>query len=464
MDKLGAREFESLLKEKIGGSFDVIINRFATAKREAVVAYVSGMADKNLIDRDVITPLKSKNFDGDVPACIGAAYETAEDETAAVRSVLEGDVVLYYDLSGVIYTADLRKFSTRAVTLPDSESVIRGPKEAFNESIATNVSLVRRKLKSPDLVFEQLKLGRQTQTTVVVAYLNGTADKKVLRNLRQKLNRIEVEGVLESGQIEQFIEREPYALLPNAGLTQKPDIVAAKLLEGRIAVFCDGTPHVLTVPELFAESFSTAEDYYSRTLISNTLRFLRFFAFYLSIFLPGTMIAVLNFHQEMIPYVFLKTFIGATSKRPLPEFIEVLMLTVMFELIKEGGTRLPKTAGAAITIVGALIIGDAAVNAGIVGAPSVILVALTAVASLLVNSLNEFIVLFRIIMMVLGATMGLIGIASGTMILLTYIVSKESFGVNILTEYSKHRKKDSLWRRSLPSLKFKKYNDLKDAE
>jgi spore germination protein KA len=453
---LSAKEFEKKLSSEFGQSFDILINRFKTPGREVVLAYVTGMTDKNLVDRDIITPLKSGGFDGDLKAALNACFEESADYEYCRSMLLDGIVLVYCGGSGTVFIVDFKRWDMRSVAMPDSESVIRGPKESFNENLATNIVLIRRKLRTPDLVVKKIKLGKQTNTSVALVYLDKIADKRILDTLEKKLSRLEVDGVLESGQIEQFLEREPLSMLPNMGLTQKPDIVAARILEGRVAIVCDGTPHVLTIPELFVENFSSAEDYYSRTVFTNFLRIFRMFAFYISIFIPGTIVAILNYHQEMVPFVFLNTFVAATQKTPLPEAIEVFLLILVFELIKEGGTRLPKTAGTAITIVGALIIGDAAVNAGIVGAPSVIIVAFSAVASLLCNSLNEFIIFFRLVMLLLGAWFGLIGIGIGAVVMLTYIASKESYGINILTRFSKHKAKDEFFRKPLGKIKFKR--------
>ncbi len=450
---LSAEEAETVFKNRLGQNFDVSVMKFKTHKSDALLVYISGLVSKDLLDRDVIAPLKSPQFKGKPEAVIRAVFEQEDDIDGITDKVTDGNVVLFYSNADKAMIIDFREFETRAVSVPDSESVIRGPKESFTENMATNITLIRRKLKNPDLAIKKIILGKETNTLVTVLYLETAVNKKVLKNVIEKLKKLDVKSVFGVGQIEQMIEDHPLSLLPSTGMTQKPDIVAAKLAEGYVSILCDGAPHAIIIPEVFAESFSTAEDYYSRAPIANFLRIIRVLAFVIAIFFPGTMVAIISFHQGMIPFVFLKTFIAATQETPLPEALEVFLLIIMFELIKEGGTRLPKTSGAAITIVGSLIIGDAAVSAGFISAPSVIIVAIAAVASLLINNLSEFVTLFRLIVLFVGAAFGLTGISCATIFLIALICGKESFGVEIMTNYSNRKRKNSIFRQPMDKLK-----------
>ena len=331
----------------------------------------------------------------------------------------------------------------------------RGPKEGFNEDLLTNTSLLRRKIRNPNLVIERMNIGRQTNTTVVIAYIDGIVNKTVLKNARANLKSLDTGSVLESGKLEQLMEKKPFSTVSGYGLTQKPDIVASKILEGRVAIFCDGTPHVLTIPELFIENLQTAEDYYHRVLFASFLRVLRLIGLLISVFLPGIAVAIATFNHEMIPTSFLINFIAATEDTPFSEAVEVIFLVIMLELLKESGTRLPKTIGSAVSIVGALIMGDAAVRAGIVSAPAVIVVALTAVCSFIVPNLNEFTTIYRLFFLLLGSMFGIVGIGAGMIIMLTQLSSISSFGIPILDSFSKQELKDSFVRFPLKSLKYR---------
>ena len=450
-----ASQFEHLIRGILGKSFDIIIERFMTPKDEGVIVYVEGMVDKDLVDRDILYPMKTNNFDGNVELAIKAVYDTEKDMTVVIKKILEGNLILFYDNMEKVFIIEFKSWDRRSVTTPESESVTRGPKEGFTENIQTNTSLIRRKLKTPNLTIEKMVLGRQTNTLIVLVYLEDIVNKLVLSELKRRLNTIDTDSILESGDIEQLIEKNPLSIKSGMGLTQKPDILASRILEGRVGVMCEGTPHVLTVPELFIENFHTSEDYYSRTFYANFMRTLRVMAFLICILLPGVSIAIVTFSQEMLPFELLSSFIASSEATPLPEAAEVFFLIIMFELLKEAGLRLPKTIGSAITIVGALIIGDSAVNAGIVGAPTVIIVALTAVSSLLVPNLNEFTTMYRLLFLFLGATMGLIGIGTGIMILLINLISTESFGIPILSSFSKEELKDDLLRLPLRKLQYR---------
>lgn len=446
---------EKLVKGIFRNSSDIVIQTFETQKEKAMLVYVDGLINKDLLDRDIILPLKSKDFDGDMRLAIKTHYNEVTDIPTFVGEVLQGNVALFYEGSEKIFVADIKQWDKRSVEAPDAESVVRGPREGFTENIRTNTALLRRKLRTPKLMIENMVIGRQGNTPIGIAYIEGIVNQDVLKELKARLSRIDTDAIFESGSIEQYICKHKFSPVSGMGSTQKPDVVAAKILEGRVAVFCDGTPHVLTIPELFVENLQTSEDYYSGILLATTLRVLRSVGLFITIMLPGLSVAIITFSQEMMPSVFLNSLIASTQKTPLPAGAEVFFLILMFELLKEAGTRLPKTVGSAITIVGALIIGDAAVNAGIVSAPAVIIVALTAVSSFIVPTLPEYIITYRMLFLFLGGTMGLIGVGTGVVIMLTQLVSTESFGVPILSSFSKHELKDIIFRFPLRSMKYR---------
>jgi spore germination protein KA len=443
-----------LLFEKIGQtfnySFDINIEKFNTIKDEAILVFVDGMVDKDLLERDIITPLKTPYFDGDIYASVKTTIKETKVYKEMVSNVLDGNVILCY--GDMFYIFDIKKWSTRAVEKPDSENVTRGPMEGFNEDLTTNTSLLRRKIRNPNLVYEKHRIGKQSNTIVVVAYIDGIVNRDILNKVNEKLNEIDTDIVLESGKLEQYIEKNNFSSVSGIGMSQKPDIVASKILEGRVAIFCDGTPHVLTIPELFIENIHTAEDYYHRTYFGNFLRILRIIALFISIFLPGVSISIINFNPEMLPATFLVSLIASTEKTPFPEALEILFLILMLELLKESGTRLPKTIGSAVSIVGALIIGEASVNAGLVSAPTVIIVALTAVSSFIIPNLNEFTTIYRLVFLFLGSTFGIIGIGSGIIFMIANLCSINSFGVPIMAFFTSDEIKDSFILFPLKSL------------
>lgn len=453
---------QELVKRLLGNSSDIVIQIFQTREEKAMIVYIDGLVNKDLMDRDIISPLKSKEFDGDMELAIKSHYKQATDLSTTIGEVLQGNTALFYEGSKKVCLIDIKQWDKRSVETPDTESVIRGPREGFTESIRTNTALLRRKLRTPKLMIENITIGRQGNTPVGIAYIEGIVNQDVLKEVKARLSQIDTDAVFESGSIEQYICKHRFSPVSGMGSTQKPDVAAAGILEGRVALFCDGTPHVLTIPELFVENLQTSEDYYNRILLATALRILRAIGLFITIMLPGLSAAIITFSQEMMPSVFLNSLIASTQKTPLPAGAEIFFLILMFELLKEAGTRLPKTIGSAITIVGALIIGDAAVNAGIVSAPAVIIVALTAVSGFIVPTLPEYILIYRMVFLFLGGTMGLIGIGTGVVIMLTQLVSTESFGVPILSSFSKNELKDIIVRFPLRSMKYRPASIAKD--
>ena len=458
----GIDECEKLVKQIFNNSFDIVVQPFQTRKERAMVVYVDGLADKGLVDRDIISHLKSVDFDGNAPLAIKAGYKQTQDLASFVSDVLGGFVGIFYQDSQAILVVELRQWSQRAVEEPTAEAIIRGPKEGFTESIRVNTSLLRRKIKNPNLIIENYTFGRQTNTLVELAYIKGIVNRDVLQEIKWRLGKIDVDAILESGHIEQYICENTYAPISGIGLTQRPDKAAYKLLEGRVAVFCDGTPHVLIIPEMFIENIQTGEDYYSRTVIAGMIRILRFAGLFITVLLPGLTAAVLTYHQEMIPAQLLASIIQSMMKTPLATWAEILLMMVLFELIKEAGVRLPLAVGSAISIVGSLIVGQAAVEAGLVSGISVIVVAISAVCSFIVSDLNEFTWVHRLLYWFLGSTMGLIGIGTGMIISLTQLISTDSFGIPILSNFSKSEMKDSFIRFPLKKLKYRSDAVVKD--
>lgn len=449
----------SQLKSKLKGSSDIIFYEFTDpSHNKGLLTYISGFVETDLLDRDILTPLLTKTGPDKKNFLYTSAVRTISSFEEAIGGILDGNVLLLMNGDETAFLLSIPKQVQRSVDEPDSESVVRGPKEGFVESIKTNLLLLRRKIKSPNLKIETRKIGRITQTEIALVYIEGIVDPEVLKEVRKRLSKIKIDSVLETGYIEQYIQDHKYSPYATVGNTQKPDVVAGKILEGRVAIFCDGTPHVLTVPYLYIENLQTSEDYYVRTLNASLLRLLRITGLFVSTLLPGIYVALSTYHQEMLPTVLLVTIAGAREGIPLPAFAEALVMGVMFELLKESGTRLPRAIGSAISIVGALVIGDAAVNAGLVSAPLVIVTAITAVSSFILPSFTESMTIFRLIFFILGGVAGLIGITCGIFFIMIYTVSIRSFGIPYtapLSSASENNLKDTFLRFPLRSMKNK---------
>jgi len=448
------------LKDKLGNSPDIIFHplQFGPQKKiQAQILFIDGLVkfqtitstllfplinwkinDDDLLYKNLIKKIESEVlYSGDTKIIF-----TIED---IISEALSGNTVIMIDNCNSALALNSKGWEKRSVTEPQSEAVLRGPREGFTENIRTNSSLLRRKIKSENLRLENFVIGEKTRTIVSIMYLNDVVNYEVLQTLKKRIKNINVDSILESGYIEEYIEDAPFSPFPTLAYSEKPDAVAANILEGRIAILVDGTPFVLTVPMLFIESFQSAEDYYGRTVYASLIRILRYIAFLISVFAPAIFIALTTFHQELIPTTLLITILNAREGTAFPIFIEALIMLFAFEIMREAGIRLPRPVGQAISIVGALVMGDAAVSAGLVGAPIVITTAITAVASFLVPNQNEAMSILRIIFIFIAAFVGLFGIVIGFIFVLMHLSSLTSFGIPYFDGFTKYRK-DSIVR------------------
>jgi spore germination protein KA len=353
-----------------------------------------------------------------------------------LNGILSGKAALFIDGYDTVLLIEAQGFSSRNVTEPDTESVVRGPREGFNENIEVNTGLIRRKVINSNLLFEKFTLGKQTHTKIRIAYIAGIANEKIVEEVKKRLQKIDIDAILESGYIEQLIEDHPYSIFPTVGNSEKPDIIAAKLLEGKVAILCDGTPFVLSVPYLFIENLQVSEDYYSRPYFASAIRLLRLLALFLTVATPALYVALTSYHHAMIPTILLTSMAAAEEAIAFPVLIETLLIGTAFEILREAGVRLPRPVGSAISIVGALIIGEAAVQASLVSAPMVIAMALTGISSFIVPSVNDAVVLSRLFFVLMAGVLGLYGMLISFLIILTHMCSLRSFGTPYLTPHA----------------------------
>ena len=429
------------IQDLFAGTSDLITREFKLGSEQQVKAFVvmiSGLVNEASVNENFMKPLMfiRKDFNKDnaftlIKESVLSVANLKESRTLeeTIDSILSGDSVLFIEGSDIALIASIRGWEARGVDEPKTDAVVRGPREGFVESLGTNMALLRRKIKNPNFKFEPMKIGKQTKTDICVAYIKGIANEKIVQEVKTRLNRIETDSILESGYIEAFIEDPPFSIFPTVGNSEKPDIVSAKLLEGRVAILVDGTPFALTVPYLFIEAFQASEDYYSRPYYASLIRIFRWLAFFLSTFTPGLFVAITTFHQELLPPALLISIAAAQEGTPFPAMVEALLMQVIYEIMREAGVRLPRPIGPAISIVGALVIGEAAVNAGLVGAPMVVIVGLTAISSFVTPALADINALSRFILIFLGGFAGLYGIMLGFIGFITHQCALRSLGV-----------------------------------
>ncbi|WP_426452665.1 spore germination protein [Paenibacillus sp. S-38] len=460
------------IREELGNSPDITIRGFKVDgfDVQAAAVYTDGITDKALVSNFILHSIMSSSLEKSANSGPSSLFRHIRDSALAVGEVsparywqevilaiLSGDTVLLVDGSAEAMVCGTRGGEMRSVTEPSSQVVIRGPKDGFTESIATNVALVRRRIRSPHLFLENMKLGAVTQTDVAIMYIRGLANDKIVEEVRRRLHAIETDAILESGYIEQFIEDDTSTLFPTLYNTERPDSIAGNLLEGRIAVFVDGTPFVLIAPTTFFMFFQSTEDYYQRFEVATAIRVLRHAAFLISLFVPSIYIAAITFHHEMVPTRLLISLAAQREGVPFPAFIEAMIMEVTFEILREAGIRMPRAIGQAVSIVGALVLGQAAVEAGIISSAMVIVVALTGISSFSTPAYNLSlsIRLIRFLMMACAGVLGFYGIMILSIMLLAHMCSLRSFGIPYMTPYGPfilQDQKDSLLRIPLGQL------------
>jgi len=351
------------------------------------------------------------------------------DVAEAVKELFYGDTLFLIEGSSEVLVISTKDWMTRAVSEPQSEAVVRGPREGFNESIKTNISLLERKIVNPNLKFKYMELGNVTKTKICICYIDGIASEKIIKEVEKRLSRLQIDGILDSGYIQEMIKDAPYSAFATIGDTERPDAVAGKLLEGRVAIICDGSPSVLTMPFLFIEYFQSNEDYYTNYIFASVNRVLRILCYFFTISIPAIYLAIISFHQELLPTPLILSIAAARHNVPFPSVVELILMLLVFEVMREAGVRLPSAVGMTISIVGALVLGEAAVSAKIISAPIVIITAFTGICSFLVFRLKGPVIVTRILLLISAAILGLFGYMICLIVLFIYLISLRSFGV-----------------------------------
>ncbi len=354
----------------------------------------------------------------------------SEKFSEILNNLTMGSTAIFFEGVPRAILCETKGFPLRSIQEPEAEISIRGPRDGFIENIFTNTSLLRQKIRVPHLWFEKMTIGSLSKTDIAIAYIKGLASEELVEEIKERLKKIDIDTVLESGYIEEYIKDQPWTIFPLMERTERPDKVAACLVEGKVAILTNGTPFALILPTTYNMFLQAPDDYYESFPIGSFVRALRHTSFVMSILLPGVYIAIINFHQEILPASLLMRISSSRAGVPFPVIVESLIMEGLFEILREAGLRLPRAIGQAISIVGALVLGEAAIQAGLVSPPMVIIVALTAIASFTAPSypLAATARILRFSFIIIGGTFGLFGIQFGSLILLTHLCSLRSFG------------------------------------
>lgn len=444
--------------------------------REAVVCgekgffcAMDGLIDSLQLSQMVVSPILSRKLDfkdnndllNQIKLSVVNSVELNEATTFAdcYFFLMSGFCVFVLDGCNKALVFGIQGWARRAVDEPSNEANVKGAKEAFIEALNDNKALLRKRVKTHHLKFKQIKLGSAADTPVVIAYIDNRADSELVREVEQRLKAAHFNTVLDYGELVPFIDTDVLSFFSCVGNTERPDSAASKLLEGRIVILVEGTPFAIYLPYLFSDNFQSVDDYDNPPFHSGFIRILKYFSFVISVFLPGLYVAMGTFHQELIPTNLLYTIASEEITTPFSLMTEAIILLVLYEIMREAGLRLPKAIGHAVSIIGGIIIGETTITAGLIGAPMLVVIAMTAISSYVVYPLYESVSVLRLVFIILGGVLGMYGIILGAGVVFINICALDPFGVPLSSPISpldKHSVGDIFYRETWKKLSQRK--------
>lgn len=413
------------------------------------LCYIDGMIDSKTVSDDILRPLVQEAELGNAANMKeiirliehGLVYYTSQmtrdDIDDTIADIINGSAALVFDGERLAVTFDVKGFEKRAVQEPTDENIVKGAKDSFVEVLRVNTTLLRRKLRTQNLRIKEMSVGQQTLTPVAVCYINGICNPHLVEEVIQRLQHIDIDGVLVTSGIEEYIIDYKFTAFPLILYTERPDKFCSNLLEGKAGILIDGLPLGYTVPGTIVEYLQAPEDYSRNFILASIISIIRYFSVAVTLFLPGFYISISSFHQEMIPTELALTIIASKEGVPYPVFIETFMLLVAFEILMEAGLRMPKPIGQAVSVVGALVVGQSAVEAKIISPAVVIVVAITVFSGFTMPNQDfaNALRVWRFIMTILSSISGLFGLTLGMVGLLLHLATLETFGVAYLSTF-----------------------------
>lgn len=414
--------------------------------RRFLCVFADALTDKDLLAEQALRPLRG--YAGAPEAktvaqnVLSPEVRTDKQTKTLAEEVLAGNPVLLWEGADEGLIVGTKKVTIRAVTEPPTDVAIKGPREGFIEDVKTNTSLVRRRFKTGELQIEMVTVGRRSATSVAVCWLEGTCRKDVVDEVKRKLEAIDIDAVPDSSYLTRFLSERPYSLVKQVGTTEKPDIFCAKLAEGRAGLLVDGSPIALTVPYMLVEDFQSSEDYFVPAYRATFTRLLRLFALLVAIYLPAFYVAAQLFKLQLLPVKLLLTIAGSIRDIPLSPSLEMLLVLLVLEVLNEASIRMPKYVGMALSVVGALVLGETAVSAGFVSTPAIIIVAFSGIGLYAVPNLIEETSVLRLAMLLAAGSVGTYGIILVSALCLVYLVTTENFGVPLGAPFAPFLRRD----------------------
>ena len=419
--------------------------------KSVYLCYIDNMIDKMLVSKCIVGCLSDMKLgeEPDIDLVLTnvqiAGSKIEKGYQKAKESILNGLVVVladWFKASNEFISAPCQGFEKRNVQEPPTSAVLRGPREGFTEDVTTNMSLIRRRLKTSDLIFEEVRIGKYSASKVVIAYVKSIADAGVVKEVKQRLKKINIDAVIDSFYIQSLLETHHSGLFKQVGNTEKPDVAASKIIEGRVAILVDGSPMVLTVPFVFLEDLQSGDDYYNHPIHASAVRIIRVLGMVIAITLPGIYVALESFHYALMPIDFLISLQNAIEGLSFSPLIEILIVLFLFEILNEASIRMPKYSGMALSIVGALVLGDTAVKAGVISPPAVIMVAISAITLFTVPDQVAAVSVMRLVFTLLGGVAGFYGIIIGFVFLISYLNTFDSYGTPYFAPFTPNIQED----------------------
>ncbi len=459
------------LKMLFKNNEELKVRQFSAFKTKFALIYLESFADFDVISKDIIKPIIESNKDNEtlsfkelnkkktqtkkenikkneseienkfiefiaLKVLYASEVTTTKKEQEIVSKLTRGEKVLLVDNIEEVILINAKKLEKRTIVEPPNNNVVRGPREGFIEDINSNLNLIRKRLVTNDLKIETMEIGRYTKTKVAVCYLTKIADLKVVKKIKERLEKIDIDGIIDSYYLQDYLEEHPTSIFKQIGFTEKPDMLVGKMLEGRVGIIVDGSPMVLTLPFILMEDLQSPGDYYEENNSVTFVRMIRFLGIFIALTMPGIYISLQLYHYKALPLKFLVTIMNSSQNIPMPPAIEVLFTFFMFEILYEASVRTPKSLGSSFNIIGALILGDTAVKSNLASAPTIMVVALSSIAIYLIPEGTNVLRLLRFALTLMATILGVVGICVGLIFIVGYLCDFDSYGADYFAPWA----------------------------
>lgn len=450
---------EKLVKNWFSDDSQIAVRKVFVSGVIINIFYIECLVNKALLSQSIVAPLsklKTVNEKNLSSKIYSHDIKQIDTKNQIVSSILNGCAVVFLESSKTAQSINITDYQTRNISEPPTSQVTKGPREGFVEDININLSMLRRRLKSPNFSIKNMVMGKQTQTKIAIVFLDNIADKSLVSRIEKKLKNVQIDGIIDSYYIETILEEGKLKFLRRIGNSEKADVVASRLLEGRVAIVVDGSPIVLTLPFLLVEDLQSPEDYYQIAAKTSFNRIIRLIGLIISVLLPGLYVSLQSYQYKILPINFLITLLSSIQGISLPPILEMVLVLFLFDLLQEASARMPKLLGMALSIIGALVLGEATIQAGIISPPSIVVVAISSIMLFIIPDDVPQASLIRLLFTFIGGIAGFYGILMSFIMVTTYLLSSDGYGVPMLAPYAptiKQDKQDAILKKPLLSIK-----------